>query len=150
MLAGIVKRMCVYLALMNVNVARGRFLSQPSVALKISLKTNPPIRYNLTLTYNQLSQSEVTYQLNNCKDCTAEAISSDAFVLIVMLFFRCVRMYLVLLSASLLIIFENIVSDVVLWVNEELLGLTLLIPPLHPHHKQQHKHYRMREDKAAV
>ena len=59
-------------------------------------------------------------------------------------------MYLIFLSASLFVIFEDVVSDVVLWVDEELLGLTLLIPPLYPHHKQQHKHCRMKEDEDAV
>lgn len=51
-----------------------------------------------------------------------------------------VCVYLILLSASLLVIFEDVVSDVVLGVNEELLCLALLIPPLYPHHKQQHQH----------
>lgn len=50
------------------------------------------------------------------------------------------RGYLVLLSPSLLVIFEDVVSDIVLWVNEELLGLSLLILPLHPHYKQENKH----------
>lgn len=55
-------------------------------------------------------------------------------------FFQCA--YLVFLSASFFIIFKNVVSDVVLWVNKQLLGLTLLVPPLHPHHKEQHQHCR--------
>lgn len=55
-------------------------------------------------------------------------------------FLNCARVYLILLSASLLIIFEDVVSNIVLWVDEKLLGLALLIPPLHPHHKQKHQH----------
>lgn len=52
------------------------------------------------------------------------------------------HLYLVFLSASFFIIFENVVSDVILWVDKQLLGLALLIPPLHPHDKEQHQHCR--------
>ncbi|KAF3858216.1 hypothetical protein F7725_011417 [Dissostichus mawsoni] len=47
--------------------------------------------------------------------------------------------YLIFLSSTFLIILENVVSDIVLGVDEELLGLTLFIAALHPHHKHQHE-----------
>lgn len=50
--------------------------------------------------------------------------------------------YLILFSTSLLIVFEDVVSDIILWVDQELLGLTLFIPPLHPHHKKENQHYK--------
>lgn len=46
--------------------------------------------------------------------------------------------HLVLFSSSLLIIFENVVPDIILWVNKQLLGLPLLLSPLDPDYKQQH------------
>lgn len=45
--------------------------------------------------------------------------------------------HLILLSTSLLIILEDVVPDVVLGVDEELFGVPLLLPALHPHHEQQ-------------
>lgn len=45
--------------------------------------------------------------------------------------------HLILLSTSLLVVLEDVVPDVVLGVDEELLGVALLLPPLHPHHEQQ-------------
>lgn len=46
--------------------------------------------------------------------------------------------YLILLSAAFLIILEDVVSHIILWIDEELLGLTFFIAALHPHHKHQH------------
>lgn len=46
--------------------------------------------------------------------------------------------HLVLLSPSLLIVFEDVVSDIIFRVDEQLLGLPLLLSALHPQHKQQH------------
>lgn len=60
-------------------------------------------------------------------------------------FHQCVYSYLVLLSSSLLIVFQDVVSDIIFWVNEELLCLSLFIPPLHPHHKQEHQYYSVSE-----
>lgn len=54
-------------------------------------------------------------------------------------------MYLVFLSAALLVVFEYVVSHVVLWIDQKLLGLSLFIPSLHPHHKHQHQHCRERQ-----
>lgn len=47
--------------------------------------------------------------------------------------------YLILLSSTFLIVLENVVSHVVLGIDEKLLGLPFLIATLHPHHKQQHE-----------
>lgn len=46
--------------------------------------------------------------------------------------------HLVFFSSSLFIVFEDVVSDVILWVNKQLLCLPLLLSALDPHHKQQH------------
>lgn len=45
--------------------------------------------------------------------------------------------HLILLSTSLFIILEDVVPDVVLGVDEQLLGVPLLLPSLHPHHEEQ-------------
>lgn len=47
------------------------------------------------------------------------------------------QQYLVLLSASLLIVLQDVVSDIVLRVNQQRLRLPLFLSTLHPHHKQQ-------------
>lgn len=47
------------------------------------------------------------------------------------------RPYLVLLSAPLLVVLQDVVPNVVLGVDQQRLGLALLLSPLHPHHKQQ-------------
>lgn len=47
--------------------------------------------------------------------------------------------YLILFSSTFLVVLENVVSHVVLGINEELLGLALFIAALHPHNKQQHE-----------
>lgn len=118
---------------------------------KVNLESKPPITGNVTLTYSQLNQSEITYQHNDIERETRARMSDGFLVILYCVFYIlmnffivsvCVCVYLVLLSTSLLVIFEDVVSDVILRVNEELLGLTLLIPPLHPHHKQQHQHCR--------
>lgn len=45
------------------------------------------------------------------------------------------KQYLVLLSSSLLVVLQNVVSDVVLGVDQQGLCLALLLSALHPHHK---------------
>ena len=50
-------------------------------------------------------------------------------------------LYLVLLAAALLVVLQDVVPDVVLGVDQQLLGLPLLVAPLHPHHEQQHQDY---------
>lgn len=45
--------------------------------------------------------------------------------------------HLIFLSTSLFVVLEDVVPDVVLGVDEELLGVALLLPALHPHHKEQ-------------
>jgi len=59
-------------------------------------------------------------------------------------------MYLVFLSATLLVVFEYVVSHVVLWIDQQLLGLSFFIPSLHPHHKHQHQHYRETESEKEI
>jgi len=49
--------------------------------------------------------------------------------------------HLVFLSSSLFVVFEDVVSDVVFRVNEQLLVVPLLLTPLDPHHEQQHHAY---------
>lgn len=53
--------------------------------------------------------------------------------------------YLVFLPSSLFIIFQDVVSDVLLWVNQQLFGQSFFISPFHPHNEQQHKDYRERK-----
>lgn len=45
---------------------------------------------------------------------------------------------LILLTPSLLIIFQYVVPNVVLRVDEKRFGLPLLLSALHPYHKKQH------------
>ena len=46
--------------------------------------------------------------------------------------------HLVLLPPALLVVLQDVVPDVVLGVDEQLLGLPLPLSALHPHHEQQH------------
>lgn len=46
--------------------------------------------------------------------------------------------HLILFSSSLFIILEDVVPDIIFGVNQQLLGLPLLLSPLNPHDKQQH------------
>lgn len=50
--------------------------------------------------------------------------------------------HLIFLSATFFVVLEDVVSHVVLGVDEELLGLALLVTALHPHHEQQHENWR--------
>ena len=45
--------------------------------------------------------------------------------------------HLVLLAAPFLVVLEDVVPHIVLGVNEQLLGVPLLLPPLHPHDEEQ-------------
>lgn len=45
--------------------------------------------------------------------------------------------HLVLFSPSLFIVFQDVVPDIILGVNEQLFGVPLLLSALDPHHKQQ-------------
>lgn len=47
--------------------------------------------------------------------------------------------HLVFLSSAFLVVLQDVVPDVVLRVDEQLLGLPLFVAPLHPHHEQQHQ-----------
>ena len=54
----------------------------------------------------------------------------------------CLCAHLVLLAPSLLVVFQDVISDVVLRVDEKLLGVPLLFSALHPHHEQKHQTWR--------
>lgn len=47
--------------------------------------------------------------------------------------------YLVFLSSTFLIVLEDVVSHIILWIDEELLSLPFFIAALHPNNKQQHQ-----------
>lgn len=47
--------------------------------------------------------------------------------------------YLVLLSTSFFVVLEDVVPHIILWVDEKLLGLPLLVTAFHPHDEQQHQ-----------
>lgn len=57
---------------------------------------------------------------------------------------RILGQYLVFLPSSLFIIFQDAVSYVLLWVDQQLLDQPFFISPFHPHDKQQHKDYTER------
>lgn len=58
--------------------------------------------------------------------------------------------HLVLLAATLLIVLEDVVTHVVLGVNEQLLCVSLLLPPLHPQDEQQDHGCRERELRVCL
>lgn len=86
---------------------------------------------------NKLDCKEQFWAENNCVCPAAAAIEREC-------------MYLVFLSTALLIVFEYVVSHVVLWIDQQLLGLSLFIPSLHPHHKHQHQHCRKTESEIKI
>lgn len=58
--------------------------------------------------------------------------------------------HLIFFSTALLVVLQDVVPHVILGVNEELLGVTLLLPAFHPHHKEQHHGCESRGGRLAV
>lgn len=48
------------------------------------------------------------------------------------------RSHLIFFSTSLFVVLQDVVPHVILGVDQELLGVALLLPAFHPHHEEQH------------